>query len=312
MNNLLNIKYAFPSYLNPHVEAVDAEVIQWAQSKKILKGPFEITQYRKMKITWFAARLYPEASKRKLTAVAKLFCLLFILDDYTDMIVDKNEFWIILSRDMMKAIKGEEGKLELFFSKAFQEVWEEISSWTGHLWQKEAQTLFEKFLQAGSWEARNRQKNRIPAIGEYMRQRVEFSGAKIAFILIPPVWDIPFELTQKSKFEAIQVVAGKIIYIANDLMSYEKEKLENDCHNLVLLIRHHYQLQPEAALKKVFDLHYEEVARFHRMEVEIRNCAEETDGFSHEFLMALRFLISGSTEWSKADTQRYRSAQNGN
>lgn len=95
-----------------------------------------------------------------------------------------------------------------------------------------------------------------------------------------------------------------MIYLTNDLFSFEKERELNDFHNLVMLLMHHKELNREEARKTVLELHQRALHEFN----DLGNTLNENDPRLKIF-QQLEYQVAGAVAWSLEDTTRYYSIE---
>lgn len=163
----------------------------------------------------------------------------------------------------------------------------------------------EKYLSSNRWEAENRDLNFIPHLHEYSEKRPFFSGGNLAIALIPLGLNYPYAEIQRTFEDLIEVKqqASTLIYLTNDLISFEKEKELDDFHNLVVLLMHHKKFSKEQAKTAVFDLHGSIVKKFSHQ----GNSIDLGNFIAKEIHLQLKYQVAGAVAWSLEDTNRYNS-----
>jgi len=58
---LLKLNYPFSHGVNPFIEEINKDTLDWAKKFNLIPSNESVRQYDEGKLNWFAARLYPTA-----------------------------------------------------------------------------------------------------------------------------------------------------------------------------------------------------------------------------------------------------------
>lgn len=308
-----NLSYPFESKIHQSVELVDNHTLVWGSVfQKIFTGTRDEGIYKKSQLSWLSARLYPDARRENLLWLAKLYALLFAMDDFTDQLPNgmKAEVWEEISCAIYGVLEGNNCMILpqsiQAYRNAFYELWTKLP---GLVNQDQAfldclKQEFLGYLQSNIWEAKNRDHQIIPTLEEYRIQRPLFSGGQLAISLTPLGMETPLEDIKDSflKSRELRDLAAKLIYLTNDLFSYEKEKDLGDFHNLLILKKHHQTIKEEQAREEIVEEHKESLKEFLHKSVRFET---SEDLYDREILNQIQYKISGAASWSLYDTTRY-------
>jgi len=305
--------YPFQSIIHIDVEEIDSIVTCWASHLNLLPSQKAISNYQKMKMTWLSARLYPEASLEKSIWLAKMYAFLFIVDDFTDKtpVGEKHRFWMELSigiKDIMNGITIDlrNKKLKIFLN-AFLDLWKEFLILASSDSRNYFKSMMNNYIRENHWEACNRDFHRKITIVSYLEKRPVFSGGILALGLIqfamednyPDISSIWLNL------KCYRDLAAKLIFISNDLLSYEKEKFIEDPHNWLSLMMKEMGLEKEEAEKTLLDIHSQTLEELLILDRKYQKTYIPNSRTVLAAIKNIKYQISGAVAWSVFDTRRY-------
>ena len=308
------LKYPFDSKLHPSVELLENQTIIWgAIIHRIFYATREENEYKKKRLTWLSARLYPEASWHKLNWIARLYALLFSMDDFTDQLPDgmKGELWDEISLGLTGVLNGENchvlSKSVLSYRNAFYDLWSkfpDLHEPGGREYRELIGGEIRSYLSSNLWEAVNRTQHLVPDLQEYRKRRPFFSGGKLAISLSPLGMDGSFDQMKDAYHQSrkIQDTAARLIYLTNDLFSYEKERDLGDFHNLMILTMHHEKVSEQEARTRLLKEHHETLTDFL---VLAKPFGQSGKAIERELVRQIQFKVSGVVAWSLEDSSRY-------
>jgi hypothetical protein len=310
------ISYPFKGERFPDAKELDGKIIAWAHGiHGFLRTDQEVKKFQEKKLSWLSTYLYPEANYETSLWIDKLYAVLFCMDDFTDHLPDggKSDYWESISKGIQEVLDEKpisvKGLQVLPYLFAFEELWKELSNFeqVDEEYRELLRHEFTIYLKANLWEARNRDNQTRPEIKDYLLQRPIFSGGQIALALIPLGMGEPFSEI-KSSWErslGLRQLAAKMIFITNDLFSYQKEKQNGDFHNwLILLV--HFEQKSESAAKDYLIIQHNKT-----LEIFLNSIQELSKNFNPEndhllsILKQVKFQISGAVEWSISCSNRY-------
>ena len=308
-----NLKYPFESKLHRDVDKLDLQTLVWGSTiHRIFSGTKDENLYKKRQWTWLSARLYPEASWENINWLARLYALLFAMDDFTDRLPNglKGEVWGEVSCAFYGVLNGNNcmvlSKSIMAYRNAFFELWTKlpklVSKNLGYLEYLREET--QAYLKSNSWEANNKDGAVIPSMEDYLAQRPYFSGGQLALSLSPLGMSEPFGEIRDAfdRSAEIRRLAAKLIYLTNDLFSYEKEKKLGDFHNLMILKIHHDQLKEDQAREIIIEVHRNTLEEFLQKS---QAFLADSDVGNTEIVKQINYKVSGVVNWSLYDTNRY-------
>jgi 5-epi-alpha-selinene synthase len=155
-------------------------------------------------------------------------------------------------------------------------------------------------------EARNRDRTQIPDVASYMRLREVTIGLKVMVSLAEFLEgsSLPDHLRNHPALQKLTTRASNIVGWANDLFTYEKEIIQGELHNLVLVLMNQRRLTITEAVAEAVALHDNEVRSF-LGEVEQLPLLGVVGAGVERYVETLRCWIRGHLDWA-SETGRYR------
>ncbi|MDR7127705.1 hypothetical protein J2X69_000033 [Algoriphagus sp. 4150] len=306
------LRYPFESKVHQAVKKLDADTLVWASViHKVIWDSREVERYSKMHFTWLPARLYPDAEWKSIFWISRLYILLFAMDDFSDRVPDgmKVKVWQEIEGGIVSILNGLPTRSYTIRIQAFCDGFADLWSTIGELAQVDSDYIsmlkreVEIYLASNRWEAENRDNQAIPSLERYKYERPLFSGGNLSIALIPLGLNHPYSDTRKAfkSVTGLKESASKLIYLTNDLFSFEKEKQLNDFHNLVLLKMHHKKFSEHQSRDAVLRIHSDILEEF----THLANTVVRKNGIERELVSQLEYQVAGAVAWSLEDTIRY-------
>lgn len=306
------LTYDFFSSLHMDAKLITDKVVSWLKNMDLLTNSDQIRKFRENKMSYLAARLYPEASPQKSIWIGKLYAWLFLMDDYTDKLPKgkKLNFWAIMGDEVgniMDPYYQAPLVNENVFITAFEDLWKAFTNLNAEWYRAHFRNEMLAYLVSNLWEARNRDFDRIPPLEEYLAKRPYFSGGRMALELIPLCLAGDPEDVKWSweKLETLRKLAAELIFISNDILSYHKEAEINDFHNWIALLMEHQKLSKNEAMDELLQRHDQVLHTFEsKIKLYTGNYRPE-EALMLTLIKNLKFQVSGAVTWSVEDTKRY-------
>ncbi|MCW3464678.1 terpene synthase family protein [Chitinophaga nivalis] len=306
------IKYPFSSSVNQHVLEAQEHITTWAKSFDLLQSEKAINRFNKSKFAWLAARAFPDAALHELCLIADFNTWLFILDDQCD------EAETGKKTAYLKSIMA--GLMDILYSNkkvtladggplpaALSCIWERMRALGSPAWRLRFVRSMDDYFTSCLWEAENREAGVVPSVTDYVKMR-PFTGALFADVVAIDIIEkiyLPEELLEHALLKRMILACNNIVCWSNDLFSCDKESIQGDVHNLVLVLQHAHQYTLQEAVEEAVRMHNEELAIFLTLEKLLPLTGSETDYELLRYVAVLRSWISGNFDWSLKDTKRY-------
>lgn len=234
------------------------------------------------------------------------------MDDYTDKLPKgkKLHFWAIMGEEVgniMDPYYQAQLVNQNVFIAAFEDLWKAFSNLNAEWYRGNFRNEMLAYLVNNLWEAKNRDFDRIPPLEEYLAKRPYFSGGRMALELIPlcVVGDPEDVKWSWDKLEALRKLAAELIFISNDILSYQKEAEINDFHNWIALMMEHLHLSKKEAMDKLLLRHDQILHTFESKVSLYTNNYRPEETLLLSMIKNLKFQVSGAVTWSVEDTKRY-------
>jgi hypothetical protein len=201
----------------------------------------------------FAVYLYPNAEKKELLFITKVFRYLFFLDDMADQYTGSKKILLweqVLNLFIHVTTRGKKAELN-GNGKILVEIFESLEA-TGI--DEKGKECFKKcifnFVKAGIWEAKNLYHNHPPLISKYLKKLGHSSGAEVAIFSLAIIQSNGIQASNLfcKKLMGLRQCLIRIVCLCNDLDSLEKEEKAGDFHNFVLLLEIHHGMDRKEAI----------------------------------------------------------------
>lgn len=311
------IQYPFSAYVHNDAADIEEQTVSWAfHFHSILRNNDEIAYYKNQKFSYLSSCLYPEIDIERGVWISKLYLWLFYLDDITDdlHVGQKAGFWDYLLAGVENIMEGKSlgfnpDRITVYLT-AFSDLVTKFDALiSGH---KELKRLvFSEvlnYMQKNKIEAEFKDKRSLPTWEEYQVIRPGFSGGNLALALCA------FESGEKFSNDCsdwqettdLRELAVKLIYLSNDLISYQKEAERGDFMNAVALHMHHKRIDFTVAQQEVLNLHAQTLEEFMMLDKKWREEYRPENSGILKYLKQIKYKIAGSVHWSISISPRYR------
>ncbi len=322
MDSLALLQKLYPIEI-PYQDSINLQLMTWIARKGLLQMETVNDKEYLLSLFKFAPRLMPFASPRMQLLSAKLFTVLFLMDDSAD--VYQGNYWLdTWNAHLNPRLKSEQSPDHIRIAMEAIQLLNLHQNIGG---QKNMVSLFKQYIYAGIEERCKWEDKGIPDLDCYLAFKMNTSGIGMAFeclqIAHPEVSSqIPFGL-----LDEIKAKIASLVILSNDLNSYPKELQNGDLNNLVILYHLKSGMSISSAVRKVKKIlknHLEELDAIAKQEIGINtsNTPNETTpcpyqiSYSNDFLSGFQkfyALYVGCRFWALNDTARYhKSKSHGN
>jgi hypothetical protein len=158
-------------------------------------------------------------------------------------------------------------------------------------------------------EAWYRQQQQIPSEQIYLEMRPYTSGVFcfLDLIEIAEGGILPDHVRYQWVIDRLSQLTTEIIYLANDVVSFEKERAQGDGQNLVLIAQHERCSSLEEAVAYVIDCHNRAVTAFQTLQRYLPTLEGEQEDAMQRYVKGLEKWIRANIDWSM-ESGRYRMA----
>ncbi|KIY69043.1 terpenoid synthase [Cylindrobasidium torrendii FP15055 ss-10] len=312
--------WPWASAVNPHLDEAHNESVAWLESFNAF-SPEALAAFNKCKFTLFSALTYPESSYFTFRSICDLMHLFFALDEFTD----DEPLDIVIQRcdatmDAMIHPDAPRPDGESAVGEMARQFWQRASGgkpMPAGVVQR-FHTTWRRYLDSVIVQAERRGQQYICTPDEYIAARRDNIGTAPSFVWIEQSLglDLPDAVMKHPLIETLHRDVSDMILMDNDMCSYRKEFLANDCdYNAVTVVTKHLKTDLAGAIQWISDYHDRSVESFMRAREAIIARAEGTSQWSEEdYKQVLRYIdglglfVRGHDEWN-FETRRYFGAK---
>jgi len=282
---------------NPHYESVTPKSRAWINSFEVLSDRRQrhVSSAAPELLTSYA---YPYADEERFRAACDFMNIAFVLDDYCDG--EGKESTRTTLDSFMNALKDptrDDGsvfariardyraRLNTFMPTARQHL---IEAW-GHFYD----TMVN--------EAENRENDTILGLTAFMEFRWVNSSVGVMFALAECLLGIDLQpgIFDHPTVSTLRRLAGNVIFITNDICSYNKEQASGQgANNLITVIMKEKGVGLQGAFDVSGQFFQNDVEAFLSHKAQLPHWGPEVDESVSRYVTALESWIRGNVEWS--------------
>jgi hypothetical protein len=261
---------------------------------------------QKAKVGLLIARAFPTAMLRGLQLVADWTVLFCVLDDYIEKLPTSAEVESYLQHLLDLFRNDMSGSSDDPFALGMMDLRQRLLAMgaPSHF-TRFADRLGDMF--AGNVaEARNRERAQIPSVASYLQLREVTIGLQVMFALSELLegFSLADSVRQHPALQRLATRTSNIVGWSNDLFTYEKEIMQGEMHNLVMVLVNERRLTMAEAVAQAVALHDNEVRSFLE-EIEQLPCFGLANASVQRYVTMLKCWIRGHLDWAH-ETGRYR------
>jgi hypothetical protein len=306
MARMASLYCPFASKIHADASSVHEGSVLWAQSFGLLPTEQHVRSAYKAKVGWLAARALPTAMPRGLQLIADWTMLFCLLDDYIEKLGTADSVQAYLQH-LLDLLQGDiAGASEDPFGMAMKDLRKRLLAVAPPSHFKRFTEQLTELFAGNVAEAQNRERAQIPSVASYLALREVTIGLQVMFALgeLMDGFSLPDRIREHPVLRKLTTRASNIVGWANDLFTYEKEIIQGETHNLVLVLMNERRLTIAEAVAQVVALHDNEVESF-LQEVEQLPCFGAADASVRRYVDMMRCWIRGHVDWAY-ETGRYR------
>jgi hypothetical protein len=260
----------------------------------------------------FIAGFYPEATLDQLCVATYYLFWAFALDDLGDESeTGRNPAWLArIFSSLEPLFKGMHAKA---YDSATLRALDDILQRLARFASPQEMSAFSKanleYFGGMLWEAGNRSIGWTPDEAAYKSLRPAIGAVPPFFELIFPINGIrlPDEIRCHPGVQALTKLAGRIVCWINDVFSYEKEKLQSDVHNLVIILETREELATGDAFSRAVSFSNREVDEFMELAATLPSFGRfnnEVRRYTHTLESMMRTTLDWTLTSSRYSVQR--------
>lgn len=289
----------FAPSLHPDAASVHERSVLWARSLGMLPTDQDVRSAHKAKLGWLAARTFPTVTRQGLQLAADAAVLFFVLDDYTERLGSADEVAAYLEYLVHLLRCDITGSLADPFAAGMIDLRQRLLALATPTHFHHFVDRVEAVFAGNVAEARNRERGQIPDVASYLPLREVTVGLHVMLALVEllEAFSLADVIREHPAVRGLAARASNIVGWANDLFTYEKEIIQGEIHNLVLVLMNERQLTIAEAVAETVALHDNEVVSFLR-EVEQIPSFGVADASVQRYVEMLHCLIRGHLDWA--------------
>lgn len=260
---------------------------------------------------------YPFANFRHLRTVSEFLALWILFDDLVTE--ESNDYWEehgLSYGDYETALRG--GPLPSGADPFLRAWWTISQRFTLEMSAAWCDRLADSFVE---WLAGTRREREVyaklradggwPDLSTYLDIRSTSVGAMPTFYFIEYVegFELPTAVMCHPTLAEIHKLATLAIFLANDVMSLEKDR-RDDWPNAVTVVQREHAIALTDALARTVEMHNRAVATFVEVEAALPSFGPGVDPFVGFYVERLHYVVRGFTEFERC-AERYRWTSHG-
>jgi len=296
----------FASKVHPNAWPAHEDSILWAQSLGMLVTEQHTRNANKEKIGWLVARGFPTATSHGLQLAADWTLLFCILDDHIEKLGTAHEVETY-QQHLLDLFRADiTGSPQDPFAAGMVDLRQRLRAMAPPSHVTRFADRLEELFAANVAEARNRERAQIPDLASYLQLREITIGLHVQFALAELLegFRLPDHIREHPALQRLAARASNIVGWANDLFTYEKEIIQGEIHNLVLVLMNERRLTIAEAVAQAIEFHNNEVRGF-LQEVDQLPSFGPASASVRCYVGMLRSWIRGHLDWAY-ETGRYR------
>ncbi|KAJ7474169.1 terpenoid synthase [Mycena latifolia] len=257
-----------------------------------------------------ASLAYPLLNKEGCRVGCDLMNLFFVIDEHTDVAsteTAREQADIVM--DALRNPNKARAENEWIGGEVARQFWLNGIRTASHTSQHRFIDTFQSYMDAVVQEADDRNSSRIRDVKSYFEVRRDTIGAKPSFAICELHMNIPDEVITHPVLVKLTNLCIDALIIGNDLCSWNVEQARgDDGHNLVRIVMHQYNMNPQQAMNWISDLHDEIVDEFLALWESIPTFGGPLDREVRTYADGLGNWVRANDAWS-FESQRYFGTQ---
>ncbi|KAK6980733.1 terpene cyclase [Favolaschia claudopus] len=292
-------QWPWPRLLHPDYEKVSAESNTWFQGFK----PFnKKSQYAFDKCDFgrLASLAYPRASREHLRAGCDLMNCFFVIDEYTDVeseAVVREMIDIVI--DALRNPHKSRPEGEVVLGEIVRQFWALTLKTASESSARHFLDSFIDYLESVVEQAKDRESPTSLTIEGYRKMRRRNIGIRPSFMPAELHLDIPDEVFYHPSIQNLQWNIAELIFLDNDMFSYNKEQATgDDCHNILTIAMREFNIDLDGAMAWLYEHHAKVQAEFLAGLQEVPSFGLEIDEHVRDYIWSMGIWPRSNDSWS--------------
>ncbi|KAI0292682.1 terpenoid synthase [Multifurca ochricompacta] len=291
--------WKWPRRINPHYLEVKAEAAAWMRSFGAFSPKFEAA-YDHCDVGLIASLTYPFHDKARLRTACDLMAVFLLFDEYSDVAdADEVQEMVNIIMDALRNPHTPRPRGEWIGGEVTRQFWELGIKTASPQSQKRFIETFGSYIQAVVQHAADRTNNHIPTIEEYFKIRRDDGGIRPSFAVLELEMDLPDETVNHPAIQELSDLATDMIFLVNDMASYNKEQAWGDGHyNIITIVMNQNKTEIQGAMNWVSEHHKELEEKFMDIyENKIPKFGEPVDKQLTRYVDGIGNWVRGNDQW---------------
>ena len=295
---------AFSAAIHPSADDADAETSRWARQFGLCDSEAAYEQMARGRIGRLAARAFPHANRDGLQLAADWNTLFFVLDDrieQANLTVGRLASYVSQLSAAFRSGRVAHDSATL----ALVDLRQRFVALDDEAGARAFADVLDRMFSAFMWEHINRSNDLHPSLPAYTKMRTLTIGLYPQLVLARVTDGIRLSdaLLGHPTIVTLMTLTAKIIGLANDLFTFEREHAYGEVHNQVVLLMHECGMSSQEARCAAVEQHNGYMRAFIAAERPLPDAGDEKFELMR-FVGVLRSCIRGHLDWAY-ETGRY-------
>jgi len=293
----------FPSRINPHTKMAERSAREWVSRMNLVPAFMSKSTYASIRVGELSGRTFFDASAANLELITAWNGWLHFWDDQCDEgdIGRLPERLSVRAERLREILAGDEPRAEdSAIVTALYDLRRRMYAMASKDWIVRFRARTNAYFDACIWEARNRAAMSIPDVTHYVARRRDSGAVYTEFELFEIICGVilPTRVRESPLMRHLGRTANNVVSWSNDIISFDKELMRDDFHNLPAVLQHEHGITLQEAVYRAAGFVESEVRRFIEIEDQLPEYPPELARDVAAYLNFLRDWMRGNIDWS--------------
>jgi hypothetical protein len=294
------LRCPFPRRLNPNVARAHKQSSLWVRAN--IPDQRMAARLTSARMAWMVGGFFPSAGVDELSLAADYISWAFALDDLGDETeIGRDPIRLATLFETFDAVfDGPAHAVESASVRGFRSVVNRLSKFASAEQLAAFRTGNLAYFGGMLWEANNRAGSWVPNESSFLLLRPAAGAVPPFMALVEPLerLSLPDKTRNHPHVQELTRLAGGILCWTNDVLSYEKERAQNDVHNLAIVYEVQRGLTPGSALAQAVAFHNAEVDGFMARAAALPALALDSTGELERYVQVLCSMMRVTLDWT--------------
>lgn len=297
---------------SPDMDTARARNLDWLTSAGLITSEENKTRYLTWELADLAARFYPNALGEDLELALQGQSFVFFFDDLFDSPLGKNpavSYAICHEMAALARVDDTAGAAEPSFPLAhvWLDHWSRAKRGMSAAWRARAARNWQRWFLSYVAEAMDRKSGTVLDIDRYMQLRRVAIGADPVLDTAERCehYEVPAHVHESTCMWRMRDLTSEVVTLVNDLNSLEKDAVNGEPNNIVLLLRRERPGTMDEAVLTVQAMIRKRIERFEELAAEAERLGEALALSAREREAVARFVdtnracMRGTYDWGR-------------